>query len=413
MQHLRINHANCLAIGDDDSKVLPKKHSTLDGWVLFPTKGETMLQRIEKILDSSDRAYLLYNIPEEKVFYANDICLKSFGNSKNKVDIHQIFDTEEMTGHLSDSIREKLLSHSTAFASDIMTKTNKNQRNLCDMRLGFINDERSEIFVELNFKTDDRLEITKNYVMASDKATFILENDEKFTLFCGNQNFYNIFSGTQKEFESLYDGKLGNTFTYQTQSDVLAQIHEALENAQHYHLDVEILTPSGETKWYYLDIVRRAMDNSGDKLLCFLVSIEQRVAVANQLRYVQEYFDLMQELSVNLLFRVDINSKTLYRSEEAADRYNMPAVVENFPESVRDGGAVHPEDMDMYINFGHQLLKGLEGSLTARMTVRPGEYEYMCLTYKALRGEDGQVREMIGKAVNVHLKTMEELTAVT
>lgn len=359
-----------------------------------------MHTEVMKILEKNDRGYVFYNTETKKSFFSNELVTTLYGNSKGKVDLIKIFPENELNIYLNQ-IKAALEKEGHTCVYDILTTTANGELKSTDLRLGYINDEKTELFFEFTFKTGERLEITKQYVDSSHKAEFILYFDERLTLYHANQHFYDIFSGTAKDFSSTYNNLLGNIFTYHNQSEVLQHIHEALKVSNNYHEDVEIITPSGETKWFYLDLQRKTLDESGEKLLCFMVCVDNRVEVENKLKSVTTYFDIMQQLSANVLFRIDIESKTLYRNEETAKRYGLPSVVTNFPDSVPDSGVIHPDDISAYMQYGNELLNGVEGSHIARMITPSGAYEYFQFTCKLMRNVHGEAKEIIGKAVNI------------
>lgn len=368
-----------------------------------------MLGKLEKVLGSSDRGYIFYHVEDGKTFYYNDIVSQIFGNSKGLVDAKRMFETLNTEIFHLAYLEEKLEDRDFIFFYDVLLVGKGEKSKICDIKVGFLDENHIEIMMELHFKEGDRLQIAKQYVDASHKPEFILNFDDKLSLYHGNRHFYEIFGGEQQDFSTTYDNLLFNTFTYYKQKQVLEQIHHALSQRKDYHEDVEILLPTGETKWYYLDLQRKTLDDSGEKLVCFMVCVDYRVEIENKLKTVSEYFNATKELSENLLFFIDLKSRTLYRNEAIATNYQLPAVVENFPEAVPESGVVHPDDLDEYMRFCRSLMEGVEGVLISRMRIPDGSFEHFRLTCKLLRDHHGHPKEILGKSENIEkMLEMEE-----
>lgn len=364
---------------------------------------------IKKLLDSSDRGYLFYHREEQKTFYANDIAVRMFGNSKGFVDVHRIFSGRDMTESESLHMDEILNKQGYITYYNVLVKDKSGQMLLSDVKVGYIDDDEVILYIRIHFKEGDRMQITKDHVDGSHKAEFILNFDDKFSVCHGNRHFYEIFNGSRKDFALTYDNFLGNAFTYHSQKGILERIHKALEEKDNYHEDVEILLPNGDTGWYYLDLQRKTLDETGEKLVCFMVCVENRVEIENKLKTVSDYLNVTQELSENLLFFIDLDSRVLYRNEAMAKNYNLPGIVENFPESVPESGVIHPDDLDMYMVFCRNLYKGGDGVMEVRMRVPHGGYEHFRLTCKTLKDYNGTPKEILGKSENIeNILKMEE-----
>lgn len=360
-----------------------------------------MNEKLFPILEHSDRAYLFYSLDTKKIFYANELAKTLYGNSKENVKVNEIFPEAEISRFDEAEFMEIFKSKKQASFFDVLTKPKSGETKLCDLKVGALNEECTEVFAEFTFKEGDRLELAKEYVDSSHKAEFILHYDENLTVYYANSHFYDIFTSTKKEFRTTYNNTLANTFTYQKQKEILTHIQEGLKDSDAFHMDVEILTPTGETKWYYLDLQRKSLVQTRDMLLCFLVCVDNRMEVQKQLENVTAYFDIMQELSANLLFHIDLKTKTLCRNETMAKLYALPPVVENFPVPVPESGVVHPDDLENYMEYAHRLMRGIEGSHVARLRAPNGSYEHFHLTCKLMRDADGEPSEMVGKSSNI------------
>lgn len=145
-----------------------------------------------------------------------------------------------------------------------------------------------------------------------------------------------------------------------------------------------------------------------------MMDIQELVDKQHQLEDISQYFKTIHRMFKGLLYRFDIKNRILYRNEETAKLYHVPAKTENYPPPLWLESIFHPEDVLGFQDFIDAVVDGREGTHTARLRNAVGDFQYHIFTFKALRSKDGVLREMIGTAVNVHeLKEKEqELKAV-
>lgn len=121
----------------------------------------------------------------------------------------------------------------------------------------------------------------------------------------------------------------------------------------------------------------------------------------SRLRLEQEYFNIMQEFSNDILFRLNIKDRTLFFHQSRVKIFNFPPVLENFPEVNRAKEMIHPDDVENYIAFSNGLILGKEGNLKFRIRLTDGRYETFHAYTKAFCDEKGKPLEMLGKLENI------------
>ncbi len=160
---------------------------------------------------------------------------------------------------------------------------------------------------------------------------------------------------------------------------------------------------SGEYEYHMFDFraVRRK-DGSVKEMLGCAKNIHALKETEHQLADINQYFSIMQGLCSGLLYRFDVKTRTLYRNEETAKKYNLPVVSHDFPSKDWLNLVMTPEDHSGFIKFMDAVVAGEEGSHTARLRTATGPFEYHQFTFKALRNADGSIKEMVGSGMNVH-----------
>lgn len=164
-------------------------------------------------------------------------------------------------------------------------------------------------------------------------------------------------------------------------------------------------TPSGEKQYHeftFKGIYKS--DGSLKEMVGCANNVHNLKETQKELQNVNQYFCAIQELSDDLLFRIDIEKKTLIRREKVdgqANLFGANVVAENFPESVCENGIIHPEDVKTYLKFGHRTLKGLSATAEVRMKSKNGDFGFRRIFAVPVENADGSIQEMLGKVVNI------------
>lgn len=163
-----------------------------------------------------------------------------------------------------------------------------------------------------------------------------------------------------------------------------------------------LMAPSRKFEYHRITF-KRLEDSDGTlrEMVGNAVNVQYLKETEEKLSSVNEYFAIMQSLSKDLLYRLDIKNKILYRNSETSSFYGIPPVVENYPNTESLTGVFHPDDIHNYVDYIHSVMAGEEGTHTARLISPSGNFEYHKFTFKKLTNPDGTIKEMVGNAVNV------------
>lgn len=150
---------------------------------------------------------------------------------------------------------------------------------------------------------------------------------------------------------------------------------------------------------------QKIYDNDGKfiEILARAKDVEQEQNLKKNNSALNQYFTAIQDLSEDMLYRVDLTTNTLYRTSQQAELFGIKPIMTNYPQSILDSGLIHPEDEKNYRNYGLQLLNGTACQVEVRMKSSEGKYEFRRLTCSPVYGELGEVTEMFGKIVNIQM----------
>ncbi|MFI3250272.1 MAG: sensor domain-containing diguanylate cyclase [Eubacteriales bacterium] len=173
---------------------------------------------------------------------------------------------------------------------------------------------------------------------------------------------------------------------------------------------VRMLVPNGTFEFHKFTFkpVHRS-DGTVKEMIGCTNNIHNFTEAKKELENVNLYFSAFQELSDDMLYHVDIKTKTMYRTSEQANLLGVNAVMPNYPESLATSGVIHPEDVKIYLSYGESLLSGRASQAEIRMKLPEGGYAYRRLSCTPVRDRDGNIVKMFGRVVNVQkVRELEE-----
>lgn len=123
------------------------------------------------------------------------------------------------------------------------------------------------------------------------------------------------------------------------------------------------------------------------------------------------FLEAMPRLYNDILFGIDPETKVLTHAGELFLQFGLPRVVENYPHSMIEHEAIHPDDVDRFLKFSTAQLNGETGSLQTRVRLIDNSYEWFCISTTAVKDCHGNIVEILGKISNIHAQKMLEEVA--
>lgn len=362
-------------------------------------KTSTMAEKIFRFAENYGNAFIVAVYSSKEIIYTNKTASQTFGVTTETANLDTLFvDDTDFMSVVVDALTLKDLE----VLNNVEIYTVQKKIVNCDIQFGFFDEDSTEVFIEITPKADTRMEIAMAQVNQSTRAESILEFDDKLSLIHCNQLFHEVFHTTEDT--ALSHFSLG--FQPELREDLLAEIHANLQKSDHFVSRMKVITSTGTELWYSMELHRRTLDDSGvDKIMAYMINIERDVQIESDLENINQYFLAVQELSDDLLYRIDIKNKTLLGREKTNTRndlFSINVITKNFPESVCENGFVHPEDVKTYNAFGHLALEGRFATAEVRLKSKSGKYTFRRISCVPVLNADGSVKEMLGKVVNIH-----------
>lgn len=241
--------------------------------------------------------------------------------------------------------------------------------------------------------------------MYQDKMQIVEESDLIYIV--AHRETQQVLAGNKlaKTFYSLDTFNLSEIFS--TEIESLTNMLSGLPKIKYIKL-LDINSNKNNGELFKCDVEMRFLDEENDVIYMVITVknnndslIKRCIELSKKVEQDQQYFDVMQEFSKNLFFRIDIKNKTMVHRGDISNFFGLIPVVENYPESMLENGLIHPEDLDGYMKFANDLMKGIPGVYETRVQFNDRTYESYKLQGKALYDNDGNVVQMIGKSENI------------
>lgn len=272
------------------------------------------------------------------------------------------------------------------------------EKFVCDIELCYTDKSQHLVFLVIKDRAMDENNSLVDVVELVDNPVLVMDMDEQFTIHYGNYKFYQSIRHTKQRFQESYQGSYGNFFDDMRRVAFGNSVREQLEQGAECHVDIEVSYDGVYYHLFYLNAFRSGVDG---RLYAVLVSIRNQSDLMKKIEYDQQYIDILQEFSRDLLFRVDVKSKTLVHRGDVSKFAGLLPEMEQFPESMGEIGLIHPNDVDGYMAFVYRMIHGQGSVFEPRLQLVSGEYEKYRLQGKPLFDERGDVVQIVGRMENI------------
>ncbi|MFI3249528.1 MAG: hypothetical protein R3Y07_01030 [Eubacteriales bacterium] len=219
-----------------------------------------------KNLENELMAVFWYDLKTREVFFANQIAMQHLADHEGKIDFGAIFPYDYSNTAHQELVLDQLQLTDSAILYDVPITTSSDESVICDIQVGYSNQDKTELFVELTFKEGIDAKIPyphlKQTHLASDddfderlyrcflttldraqEALFYLEKGEHIPFYANKMALLNFAN---------QDGVLDYYSIFTVAEETMAlrsQIQEQLNQGDSTLLhDLPLLTNQGESK---------------------------------------------------------------------------------------------------------------------------------------------------------------------
>lgn len=355
----------------------------------------------DKILNFAQNynsAFIVINFPFDKVIFSNKTAESLYqikdGSGNNEFEI--IFPYFDLT--FNTKVKNGLKNDNQILLENVITVKADKTEQLANLVVGYFNEEKNEIFLEVTPKKDNRLEMAIFHVDSSSKPEAILNLDDELTIVHANEYFNEVVEPNRN---------LANKFSLEKKESLLKTIHSTLKNASIFTTKLQIFTTNNEEKWYLLELEKRSLDNSGtDKIIAYMTNIEKQKALEKEFNTVKQYMNTMQKFTKDMVYIIDYKTMTLHHS---IDVDGISPKLKKFGKSIPNyidvfikEDIIHPDDQQKYLDALKLYYEDKISECEIRFAIRSEEYQWYVIKGDKICNEQGIVTQIVGIIENIH-----------
>lgn len=309
-----------------------------------------MMKKMANFLDNYASAFFVGSLSTNKVIYLNKKAKTLFDVTAETCDFGKIFDRSSKR---IEQVMQLMLEcgQNTIIYNFIAIKPDKT-KIVVDLQLGYFDEEKTEIFLELIPQNDTRMQMALNQIDQSTRPEAILNIDEKLSIIHCNEFFHSVFDSDEQLCKSHFNNDLINGFSPDVRESLINDILNNLKKSTTYETKLKVYTTTSEEHWYLLELERRTLDNSGtDKIIAYLTNIEKEVELEEEYTILKECLDTIQELTNDIVYHVDVKTGILYHNIKSPTENLIGKSIKNHIEVLVKQDLIHPDDIDNYINY--------------------------------------------------------------
>lgn len=346
------------------------------------------------LMDDDIYAYLIGDSKTMQILEVNKLAQSYFYVEQNFPQLNDVFMHTEI---LVDAI-EMLTEKNSVTLEDVHFLTNIGKEILCDVEICLVDPETHRLFLTVKEKELERNTSLNDLVELDANPILVMRLDENYTVDYGNEQFFQCIQIGEEEFATERQSSFLAFMDWNKREGFKKAVSQRLQQGLECDIDVELTFDGQYYHLFRLNAHRSAVDG---RLYGVLISIKTQSELMKKIEYDQQYFDIMQRFSKDLLFRIDIKKRTLVHRGDISKFLDLQPVVENFPESIRETIWVHPDDLEGYIAFCYRLIHGMDSSYESRFQFQNGNFEKYRLQGSVLFDEAGVPVQVVGKAENI------------
>lgn len=344
--------------------------------------------------------FIVGSLVSEKVLFVNKIATELFGITPENCDLPKIFDTTPE--RIASLMKKTVESNKPTLVYNYTVITKDQEKILVDLQVGYFDEDKKEVFLEIIPQRDNLLKMALHQVQNSHRAEAILHMDETLSILECNQAFRRVFQSNEEIAQAMDTMELSHGFHPNSRAKLLQEIHCCLKTESYFSRDLVIQNSQGEDTWYRFELEKRDMGNCGTKLLCYLMNIQGEVERKEKNYLLNQYLSVVQDSSVDILYRVDIKENTMYHYSNFVEVGEVGKEISDYVSVFLSGNIIHPDDRALYMKgFQEFYDNDQQPSQPIRFSFDGGEYRWYKISAKKIFDSKGNLKEVFGALINV------------
>lgn len=233
--------------------------------------------------------------------------------------------------------------------------------------------------------------------------------DDSFRVIWANTGFYALSSRTREDYARDVGNRGINVVHPEDGLTMLKTFREHAQKNDSLKAEYRILRKDGGTSWIYLRAKRVGEWEGYPLFQGVFIDITQQKNIIRALEMEQQRYNVVTEITEEILFEQDIATDTLTFSSNFEKLFNRPRSIEHYLRDKHFLEIVHPDDLHLLPST-----KSTEFSeddfmrFDARLLTSENTYQWFTICFKVLRDNAGKPTNVIGRLSNINDKKLEE-----
>lgn len=225
-----------------------------------------------------------------------------------------------------------------------------------------------------------------------------------------NNAFFEIFGYTRDEYEGLGVDVRLNLFDQKDFMNIITKINTEYAPGETIRLECRINKKGGEKAWVLISTRKPTKAQKGEQILiCSIIDITEMKKQQMELQRVKERYEIVEELSDNILFTYDVATDTFEASSKILRSIGTRTRIENAIENFTYGDILDPRDVPAFISA---LSNGLSGqrknSFDGRIINNRGDGVWHRIQFFVVYDENGDPVQFVGTLTDIDKEKKEK-----
>lgn len=149
------------------------------------------------------------------------------------------------------------------------------------------------------------------------------------------------------------------------------------------------------------DSPRHTNGEGAGAMLRNLADASDSKRLIDELRIDAVFWDIVSDLSDELLFRLMVRTSTIEYLGRMRDVFNIDHYMENFPDSIVERGNIFADDVPAFLELARNMKAGIVKPMDMRFVMTDGRHHWFRIVYDCMYDEEGLPIMTAGKAMDI------------
>ena len=233
--------------------------------------------------------------------------------------------------------------------------------------------------------------------------------DDSFRVIWANTGFYALSGRTREDYARDVGNRGINVVHPEDGLTMLKTFREHAQKNDSLKAEYRILRKDGGTSWIYLRAKRVGEWEGYPLFQGVFIDITQQKNIIRALEMEQQRYNVVTEITEEILFEQDIATDTLTFSSNFEKLLNRPRNIEHYLRDKHFLEIIHPDDLHLLPSTkSTELSEDDFMRFDARLLTSENTYQWFTICFKVLRDNAGKPTNVIGRLSNINDKKLEE-----